>query len=57
MLEDLTIKFIEMAEQMVVKWLAAEVAQTTATTTGAAARAAAEQSASSAGVLANPRTP
>lgn len=52
-LEDLTIKFIEMAEQMVVKWLAAEIAQTTATTTGAAARAAAEQSASSSGILAN----
>ena len=46
MLEDLTIRFIEMAEQIVVKWLAAEVAQTTATTSGAAARAAAEQSAS-----------
>jgi hypothetical protein len=53
MLEDLTIKFIEMAEQMVVKWLAAEVAQTTATTSGAAARAAADQAASSAGLLAN----
>lgn len=53
MFEDLTIKFIEMAEQMVVKWLAAEVAQTTATTTGAAARAAAQQSASSAGLLAS----
>jgi hypothetical protein len=53
MLEDLTIKFIEMAEQMVVKWLAAELAQTTATTTGAAARAAADQSASEAGILGN----
>lgn len=53
MLEDLTIKFIEMVEQMVVKWLAAELAQTTATTTGAAARAAAEQTASSAGILSN----
>jgi uncharacterized protein YnzC (UPF0291/DUF896 family) len=52
-LEDLTIKFIEMAEQMVVKWLAAEIAQTTATTTGAAARAAADESASSTGILAN----
>ncbi len=52
MLEDITIKFIEMAEQMVVKWLPAEVAQTTATTAGAAARAGAEQSASSAGLLA-----
>ena len=53
MLEDLTIKFIEMAEQMVVKWLAAEIAQTTATTTGAAARAAAEQAAADSGILAN----
>jgi hypothetical protein len=53
MLEDLTIKFIEMVEQMVVKWLAAEIAQTTATTTGAAARAAAEQTASSSGILDN----
>ncbi|HEX4043217.1 MAG TPA: hypothetical protein VHY10_16080 [Xanthobacteraceae bacterium] len=53
MLEDLTIKFIEMTEQMVVKWLAAEVAQTTATTTGAAAQAAAAQSSSNAGILAN----
>lgn len=53
MLEDLTIKFIETAEQMVVKWVAAEIAQTTATTSGAAARAAADQTASSAGVLAN----
>jgi hypothetical protein len=51
--EDLTIKFIEMAEQMVVKWLASQIAQTTATTTGAAARAAAEQSASNSGLLAN----
>jgi len=51
--EDLTIKFIEMVERMVVKWLAAEIAQTTATTTGAAARAAAEQTASSTGILAN----
>jgi len=53
MLEDLTLKFIEIAEQMVVKWLAAEMARTTATTSGAAARAAAEQSASSAGALGN----
>jgi hypothetical protein len=53
MFEDLTIKFIEMAEQMVVKWAAAEVAKTTATTTSAAASAAAEQTASSAGLLAN----
>ncbi len=53
MLEDLTIKFIEMAEQMVVKWLSAELAKTTATTTGAAVRATAEQSSSDAGLLAN----
>ena len=52
-LEDLTIKFIEMAEQMVVKWTAAQLAQTTAATTGAAARAAAEETASSSGILAN----
>lgn len=51
MLEDLTIKFIEMAEDDVKNWLAAELAKTTATTTGAAARAAAEQSASDAGIL------
>ena len=53
MLEDLTIKFIEMVEQMVVKWVAGELAQTTATTTGAATRAAADQTASSAGILTN----
>ncbi len=53
MLEDLTIKFIEMVEQMVVKWVAGELAQTTATTTAAATRAAAEQTASSAGILGN----
>jgi hypothetical protein len=53
MLEDLTIKFIEMVEQMAAKWLAGELAQTTATTTGAAARAAAEQTASSSGILTN----
>jgi hypothetical protein len=53
MLEDLTIKFIESAEQMVVKWLAAEIAQTTATQSGAAARVAAESTASSSGILAN----
>ena len=51
--EDLTIKFIEMAEQMVVKWAAAQIAQTTAATTGAAARAAAEQTASNSGILAD----
>ena len=37
-LGDIIIKFIEMCETMVVKWLAAELAQTTATTSGAAAR-------------------
>jgi len=50
-LGDLIIQFIEMCETMVVKWAAAQLAQTTASTTGAAARAAAEQSASSAGML------
>jgi len=50
---DVLIKFIEMSEQMVVKWLAAELAQTTATTSGAAARAAAEQGAAASGVVAN----
>lgn len=52
-LGDLIIQFIEMCETMVVKWTAAQLAQTTAATTGAAARAAAEQGAVSAGVLAN----
>ncbi len=52
-LGDIIIKFIEMCEQMVVKWLAAELAQTTATTSGAAARAAAEQTAAGSGILAN----
>src|SRR6185437_7444637 len=52
-LGDLIIQFIEMCETMVVKWTAAQLAQTTAATTGAAARAAAEQGAASAGVLAN----
>ncbi len=52
-LGDIIIKFIEMCEEMVVKWLAAELAQTTATTTGAAARAAAEQTAAGSGILAN----
>jgi hypothetical protein len=51
MLGDMVIKFIEMCEQMVVKWAAAQLAQTTATVTGAAARTAAENSASAAGVL------
>jgi hypothetical protein len=52
-LGDIIIKFIEMCETMVVKWLAAELAQTAATTSGAAARAAAEQGAAGAGILAN----
>jgi hypothetical protein len=52
-LESLLIKFIEMCEQMVVKWAAAQLAQTTATTSGAAARAAAEQGAASSGIVAN----
>jgi hypothetical protein len=51
-LGDLIIHFIEMCETMVVKWTAAQLAQTSAATTGAAARAAAEQGASSAGLLA-----
>jgi hypothetical protein len=51
-LGDIIIKFIEMCETMVVKWLAAELAQTTATTTGAAARAAAEMSGADAGLMA-----
>ena len=50
-LEDLTIKFIEMAESTVVKWLAAEIAKTTATTSGTAARVAAEQGAASVGIV------
>ncbi len=54
--EDLTIKFIEMAEEMVVKWAAAQIAQTSAAQTGAAARAAAEQGAASAGLSRTPRT-
>ena len=45
------IKWIELCEQMVVKWAAAQLAQTTAATTGPAARAAAEESAASAGML------
>lgn len=52
-LGDIVIKFIEMCEQMMVKWLAAQIAQTTATTSGAAARAAAEQGAASPGIVAN----
>ncbi|MGB6538609.1 MAG: hypothetical protein WBF58_21920 [Xanthobacteraceae bacterium] len=52
-LEDLLIKFIEMCEEMLVKWVAAQAAQTTAATAGAATRTAVETSASSAGILAN----
>ena len=52
-LGDIIIKFIETCEQMVAKWIAAELAQTTATTSGAAARVAAEQGAASSGILAN----
>jgi hypothetical protein len=52
-LGDVIIKFIEMCEQMVVKWLAAELAQTTASTSGAAARAAAQQTGAASGILAN----
>jgi hypothetical protein len=48
-LGDLIIKFIEMCEEMVVKWTAAQLAQTTAATTGAASSAAAQQTASNAG--------
>jgi hypothetical protein len=53
MLGDILIKFIEMCEQMVIKWLAAELAQTSATTSGAAARAAAQTAGADAGLLAN----
>lgn len=53
MLGDVVIRFIEMCETMMVKWIAAELAQTTATTSGAEARAAAEQAAAGSGVLAN----
>ncbi len=52
-LGDLIIKFIEMCETMVIKWTAAQLAQTTAATTGAAASAAAQQAASNSGLLAN----
>ena len=52
-LGDVIIKFIEICETMVVKWLAAELAQTTATTTGAAARAAADQAGAASGIVAN----
>ena len=51
MLEDLTIKFIEKVEQMVVTWLSGEIAKTTATTSGTAVRLAAEQSAGSASIF------
>ena len=50
-LGDLIIQFIEMCETMVVKWTAAQLAQTTASTSGAAARAAADQGAANAGLL------
>jgi hypothetical protein len=52
MLEDLTIKFIEMVEQTVVHWLSAEIAKTTATTSGAAIRTAAEEGSAAASILA-----
>jgi hypothetical protein len=51
MLGDMAIKFIEFGEQMLQKWIAMELAKTTASTSGALARQAAEQSASSAGIL------
>ena len=51
MLGDMIIKFIEAAEQMLQKWIAMELAKTTASTTGALARQAAEESASSAGIV------
>ncbi len=53
MLGDMIIKFIEMCEEMVVKWAAAQLAQTTAATTGAATRAAADQAGATAGIGAN----
>ncbi len=53
MLGDMIVKFIEMCEEMVVKWLAAELAQTTATITGVAARTTAGQVGADAGMLAN----
>src|SRR5581483_4984631 len=52
MLEDLTIKFIETAEQMVLKSLADEIAQTAATQVGAAALTVANETAANSGVLA-----
>jgi hypothetical protein len=51
MLGDMAIKFIEFGEQMLQKWIAMELAKTTASTSGALARQAVEQSASSAGIL------
>ncbi len=42
MLGDVVIHFIEMAEEMAVKWIAAEAAKTAATAAGVAARTAAE---------------
>ena len=50
-LGDLIIKFIEMCEEMVGKWVAAQLAQTTAAQTGAAASAAAQEAGSAAGIL------
>ena len=47
-LGDLIIKFIEFGEQVLVKWIATELAKTTATTTGAAARTAAEETSATA---------
>lgn len=44
-IESLLIKFIEFVEELGVKWIASEVARTTASQTGAAARLAAEQTA------------
>lgn len=47
---DMLIKFIEMTEQMAVKWIAAQLGMTTAAVTGAAARTAAEQTSSTASI-------
>jgi hypothetical protein len=49
--QDLTIKFIEWAEKMVVQWVVAEASKTAATTAGAAARTAAGAGEASAGIL------
>ncbi len=50
-LGDLIIDFIKMCETMVVKWAAAQLAQTTAATTGAAARTAADLTSADAGIV------